>query len=219
VTHSKPSSPPVPSGVRHVTSPRALLALAVLAVCLLLAACGSSGSSTITVGNENKADNALLKAGETSEKIKLTEATKKCPSGVPTSCGLAATTPTSGPLSKEPKVTPPTGPPPTKLEIKDLIVGNGAEAAAGQTVSVNYVGVLFKGGKEFDASWKRKEPLTFPLGKGQVIAGWDKGVAGMKVGGRRELVIPAALGYGAKGSPPTIPPEAALVFVVDLLGT
>ena len=218
MTHSKPSSPPVPSGARGITSRRALLALAVLAVGLLLAACGSGGSSTITVGNENKADNVLLKAGEKSENAK-TEATKKCPSGVPTSCGLAATTPTSGPLSKEPKVTPPTGPPPTKLEIKDLIVGNGAEAAAGQTVSVNYVGVLFKGGKEFDASWKRKEPLTFPLGKGQVIAGWDKGVAGMKVGGRRELVIPAALGYGAKGSPPTIPPEAPLVFVVDLLGT
>ena len=86
-------------------------------------------------------------------------------------------------------------------------------------MTVNYVGVLYKGGKEFDASWKRNEPFTFTLGRGQVIAGWDQGVAGMKVGGRRELIIPAPLAYGAKGSPPTIPPNAALVFVVDLLAT
>ncbi len=75
-----------------------------------------------------------------------------------------------------------------------------------------------KAAKEFDASWKRNEPFTFTLGKGQVIAGWDQGVAGMKVGGRRELIIPAPLAYGAKGSPPAIPPNAPLVFVVDLLG-
>lgn len=97
-------------------------------------------------------------------------------------------------------------------------MGTGPEAKAGDPVTVNYVGVLYKGGKEFDASWKRKEPFSFVLGKNQVIAGWDKGVAGMKVGGRRELIIPAPLGYGATGSPPAIPPNAALVFVVDLLG-
>ncbi|MGA2320133.1 MAG: FKBP-type peptidyl-prolyl cis-trans isomerase [Solirubrobacteraceae bacterium] len=122
-------------------------------------------------------------------------------------------------MSKEPKVTPPPGPAPTKLVVKNLIVGTGAEAMAGQTITVNYVGVLFKGGKEFDASWKRKEPFTFVLGKGQVIAGWDQGLSGMKVGGRRELTIPAVLAYGAKGSPPTIPANAPLVFVIDLLGT
>jgi len=86
-------------------------------------------------------------------------------------------------------------------------------------VTVNYVGVLYKGGKEFDASWKRKEPFTFALGQKQVIAGWEQGVVGMKVGGRRELIIPATLGYGSKGSPPAIPSEATLVFVIDLLGT
>ncbi|HYM55496.1 MAG TPA: FKBP-type peptidyl-prolyl cis-trans isomerase, partial [Solirubrobacteraceae bacterium] len=155
-------------------------------------------------GNENTSDNALIKSGE---------------KGSETSTTSTAKTPTSGPLSKEPTVTPPSGPAPTKLEAKDLIAGTGAEAKAGQTVTVNYVGVLYKGGKEFDASWKRNEPFSFSLGKGQVITGWDQGVAGMKVGGRRELVIPSALAYGAKGSPPSIPPNAPLVFVIDLLGT
>lgn len=176
---------------------RAIPTLATLAAAALIAGCGSSGSSsTITIGNENPADNALAKGGETT-----------------------ATTPTSGPLSQEPTVTPPSGPAPTKLVTKDLIVGTGPEAKPGQSVTVNYVGVLYKGGKEFDASWKRKEPFTFTLGKGTVIAGWDQGIAGMKVGGRRMLVIPAPLAYGSKGSGTTIPPNAALVFVVDLLGT
>jgi peptidylprolyl isomerase len=161
--------------------------------------CGSSGnSSTIKVGLENKSDNAL---------VKQTEApAKKAP---PTK------TPTSGPLSKEPKVTPPAGPASKKLEIKDLITGTGPEAKAGASVTVNYVGVLFKGGKVFDASWKRGEPSTFSLSG--VIPGWTKGIPGMKVGGRRELVIPAALAYGANGSLPAIPPNAPLVFVIDLL--
>jgi FKBP-type peptidyl-prolyl cis-trans isomerase len=178
------------------TRARAGLTLATLAAAAL-AGCGSGGSSTITVGNENKADNALVSAGR------------------PTS--TTATTPTSGPLATEPKVTPPGGAAPTKLITKDLIVGTGQEAKAGKSVTVNYVGVLFKGGKEFDASWKRKEPFTFTLGQGAVIKGWDQGVAGMKVGGRRELIIPSALAYGAKGSPPSIPANAPLVFVVDLL--
>ncbi len=174
--------------------------LAALAAAALIAGCGSSSSSsTIGVGQENKADETLAKAGSTSS--------------------TTATTPTSGPLSKEPTVTPPSGAPPTKLVIKEIVKGTGAEAKTGQSVTVNYVGVLFQGGKEFDASWKRKEPFTFVLGQGQVIPGWDQGVAGMKVGGRRALIIPAALAYGPQGRPPTIPPNAALVFVVDLLGT
>jgi peptidylprolyl isomerase len=184
--------------------PRSALALTSLAATLLIAGCGSSGSSsTITVGLENKSDNAL---------VKQTEAPAKKP-GTSTS----AKTPTSGPLSKEPKVTPPSGPTPTKLEIKDLITGTGPEAKAGASVTVNYVGVLYKGGKIFDASWKRGEPSTFSLSG--VIPGWTKGIPGMKVGGRRELVIPSALAYGAKGSPPSIPANAPLVFVIDLLGT
>ncbi|HWG08280.1 MAG TPA: FKBP-type peptidyl-prolyl cis-trans isomerase [Solirubrobacteraceae bacterium] len=177
---------------------RTLLLLAALAVSALIAGCGGgSESSSIGVGVENKSDEALIRAGEVK----------------------AATTPTSGPLATEPKVTPPKGTAPTTLVKKDLVIGTGKEAKAGETVTVNYVGVLYKGGKEFDASWKRKEPFQFKLGQGQVIKGWDQGVAGMKVGGRRELVIPADLAYGKTGSPPTIPPNATLVFVVDLLGT
>jgi peptidylprolyl isomerase len=179
------------------------LALTTAALAVVVAACGSSsGSSTITVGNQNTADNALVKATSSTGSTGTT---------------TSATTPTSGPLSKEPTVTPPTGAPPTTLVKKELIVGTGPEAKAGQSVTVNYVGVLYSTGKVFDASWKRHEPFTFTLGKGQVISGWDQGVAGMKVGGRRELIIPAPLAYGARGAGSSIPPNAALVFVVDLL--
>jgi peptidylprolyl isomerase len=194
VTYFNPS----PSIIR-----RSILAVAALGAAVVIAGCGSGGSSTITVGNENTADNALIKAGEKASSSPTATTTAK--------------TPTSGPLSKEPKVTPLSGPAPAKLETKELIAGTGAEAKAGDTVTVNYVGVLYKGGKEFNASWETKEPFTFVLGKGQVIKGWDQGIPGMKVGGRRELIIPAALAYGATGSPPKIPANAPLVFVVDLL--
>jgi len=180
------------------------LALAALGVAVLIAGCGSSGgSSTITVGNENTADNALAKA--------------EAPSTGSTSSTAAVKTPTSGPLSTEPTVKPPEGEAPKTLESKDLITGTGPEAKDGDMVTVNYVGILYSTGKEFDASWKRHEPFSFTLGKGEVIPGWDQGVVGMKVGGRRELVIPSALAYGSKGSPPTIPANATLVFVIDLL--
>ncbi len=169
---------------------------------------GSGGSSTITVGNENTADNALIH--ETSGSGSSTTST---------STTASVKTPTSGPLSKEPKVTPPSGPPPAKLETKDLIVGTGAEAKSSDAITVNYVGVLYKGGKKFNASWETGKPFPFTLGKGEVIKGWDQGIVGMKVGGRRELIIPASLAYGAGGRPPSIPKNEALVFVVDLLGT
>jgi peptidylprolyl isomerase len=117
----------------------------------------------------------------------------------------------------KPKVTVPKGAPPKKLKVKDLEEGNGASAKAGDAVTVNYVGVNYKTGKEFDASWDRGEPFTFTLGAGEVIPGWDQGVAGMKVGGRRELIIPPSLGYGSAGAPPAIPPNETLIFVVDLV--
>jgi len=106
----------------------------------------------------------------------------------------------------------------TKQLVKqDLIPGTGKPAATGQTVTVNYVGVLCKTGKEFDSSWSRGQPSSFPLTPGAVIEGWIEGIPGMKVGGRRELIIPANLAYGKQGRPPSIPPNAPLVFVVDLL--
>lgn len=116
----------------------------------------------------------------------------------------------------KPKVVPPKGAPPKKLVVNDLEEGSGPAAKAGDEVSVQYVGVNYKSGEEFDASWDRGEPFTFSLGAGQVIPGWDQGVEGMKVGGRRELVIPPSLGYGSAGAPPAIPPNETLVFVVDL---
>jgi peptidylprolyl isomerase len=126
----------------------------------------------------------------------------------------AATTEES--LEAKPKVVPPKGPPPKHLVKKELIPGTGAEAKAGDKVTVQYVGVGYKSGTEFDSSWSRNEPLLFPLGKGKVIKGWDQGVEGMKVGGRRELIIPPNLAYGSAGSG-IIAPNATLVFVIDLL--
>ncbi|HKH64747.1 MAG TPA: FKBP-type peptidyl-prolyl cis-trans isomerase [Solirubrobacterales bacterium] len=116
----------------------------------------------------------------------------------------------------KPKVKAPNGAPPKQLVTKDLEDGSGAEAKAGDAVTVQYVGVNYKTGKEFDASWSRGEPFTFTLGAGEVIQGWDQGIEGMKVGGRRELVIPPELGYGPAGAPPAIPPNETLIFVVDL---
>ena len=183
------------------------LTLATLGTAALIVGCGSSSeSSSITVGNESDVSSVPHVSGE------------KTTSSTPTTPTSTAKTPTSGPLASKPTVTVPSGAAPTKLVTKELIVGTGPEAKAGDSVTVNYVGVLYKGGKEFDSSWKRNEPFTFALGKGQVISGWDQGVAGMKVGGRRELIIPSELAYGKRGSPPTIPANAPLVFVVDLLG-
>jgi peptidylprolyl isomerase len=197
----------VPTRLHRVRTQRFALGLAALGASALIAGCGSSGSSsTITVGAENKADEALANSSAT------TGAT-----GATGTSTASAKTPTSGPLSKEPHITPPGGPPPTKLVTKEIITGTGTEAKTGSAVAVNYVGALYKTGKVFDASWKRNEPFTFTLGKGQVIPGWEQGIVGMKVGGRRELIIPSALGYGAKGSPPSIPPNETLVFIVDLL--
>jgi peptidylprolyl isomerase len=105
-----------------------------------------------------------------------------------------------------------------QLEIDDLAVGDGEEAVAGRTVEVHYVGVSWSTGKEFDASWDRGDTFKFGLGRGQVIQGWDQGVAGMKVGGRRRITIPPNLAYGKRGAGGVIAPDETLVFVVDLVG-
>lgn len=118
----------------------------------------------------------------------------------------------------KPDVTIPGGEPPDQLEVEDLAVGTGDEAATGSHVDVHYVGVSWSSGRQFDASWDRRDTFSFRLGSGQVIAGWDQGVAGMKVGGRRRLTIPPELGYGARGAGSVIAPGETLVFVVDLVG-
>ena len=163
-------------------------ALLTIALCAALAIAGCGGSSS---------------SSSSSESSEAASAYKWSPAGE---------------FGTEPEVVAPGGKPPKKLETKDLIEGGGAEAKAGDEISVQYSGANFKTGKEFDSSWSRNaEPFTFTLGAGEVIPGWDQGIVGMKVGGRRELIIPPELGYGAAGSPPVIPPNETLVFVVDLL--
>lgn len=117
----------------------------------------------------------------------------------------------------KPEVDFPGGEPPADLEITDIWAGDGPAAKAGDNVQVHYVGVAFSTGEEFDSSWNRGQPLGFRLGGGQVIAGWDRGIQGMKVGGRRQLVIPPHLGYGNRGAGNAIAPGETLIFVCDLV--
>lgn len=118
---------------------------------------------------------------------------------------------------ERPEIDPPEGDVPFELGIEDIVVGDGPEANSGSKVSVHYVGVSFLTGEEFDASWSRGQPFEFRLDKGQVIQGWDAGVQGMRVGGRRRLTIPSAMAYGARGAGGVIKPHEPLIFVVDLL--
>jgi peptidylprolyl isomerase len=118
---------------------------------------------------------------------------------------------------EKPQIDKPEGDIPFELGIEDIVVGDGDEAVKGSKVAVHYVGVAFSTGDEFDASWNRGEAFAFKLGAGNVIPGWDAGVAGMKVGGRRKLTIPSAMAYGARGAGGVIKPHEPLVFVVDLL--
>ncbi len=121
-------------------------------------------------------------------------------------------------LGTKPAVPKPEGAPPSELQTDDVVVGEGQAAKPGDNVTVHYVGVSYSNGKQFDASWDTPgaQPLSFPLGAGEVIPGWDQGVAGMKVGGRRLLVIPPDLAYGAQSPSPDIGPNETLIFVVDL---
>ncbi|MFG2840776.1 FKBP-type peptidyl-prolyl cis-trans isomerase [Streptomyces zaomyceticus] len=121
-----------------------------------------------------------------------------------------------GELTK-PEIDLPERDAPTELTVRDLVVGDGAEAKPGRVVQVHYVGVTFESGKEFDASWDRGQPFKFAVGGGRVIKGWDRGIRGMKVGGRREIIVPPRLGYGKESPSPLIPAGSTLVFVVDLL--
>jgi len=167
---------------------RKVLLIIVACLALAIAGCGDDSSTTDTASSS--------------------PTTTEEPSG--------DTTSESSEQKTKPKVTVPDGPPPKKLVINDLEVGTGATAKAGDEITVQYVGVGYKSGSEFDSSWSRSEPLIFNLGTGQVIPGWEEGIQGMKVGGRRELIIPPQLAYGSAGAPPAIGPNEALIFVVDL---
>jgi peptidylprolyl isomerase len=128
-----------------------------------------------------------------------------------------ASEPATAERQEKPDVESPDGAPPTDLVVEDIEEGDGPTAEQGDEVVVDYVGVDYDSGKEFDASFGAPEPFEFALGGGMVIPGWDEGVEGMRVGGRRELIIPPDLAYGAQGQPPAIKPNATLVFVIDLL--
>ena len=176
---------------------RRLATLVALLATLLLAGCGDDETTTET---------AAAPAATTDTAPEAATPTAGAPQPVE-----------SKDITKKPVIAKPTGEPPTGLQTADIVKGKGKAAKAGDTVSVQYVGVSYSTGEEFDASWDRGEPFQFQLGAGNVIQGWDQGVAGMKVGGRRKLTIPPDLGYGAAGSPPAIAPNETLIFIVDLL--
>jgi len=178
-----------------------------LALAAAVAGCGSSSGST-AAGVQLAPSEGLTSA--TSTASASSSATTSSATSTTTS-----STPLPAALKTKPKVTIPSGPPPKKLVVKDLIKGTGAAATANSTVNVQYVGELYKGGKQFDASWNdgSGQPVSLPLSG--VIKGWQQGIPGMKIGGRRELIIPPSLGYGATAQA-KIPANSTLVFVIDL---
>jgi peptidylprolyl isomerase len=182
-----------------MTNPRLLLLLALLASVLALAACGDD--------EESKSDPSTAAPSAPAE-------------APPAPTETQAEEPEGGDpkdLENKPRVDIPKGDPPKKLVKEDIVKGKGKAAKKGDQVEMQYVGVLYDDGTEFDASWNTGQPFPFELGGGQVIKGWDQGIVGMKEGGRRKLVIPPDLAYGPTGQPPTIPANATLVFVVDLV--
>lgn len=184
------------------------LALTAAALALTTTACGDSTEP----GAADKAMSSTpLVAGISSKAAPE-------PKAAPTDrSGKGAVLPISTDLKKKPSIPKAAATAPKGLVIKDIVVGTGAEAKTGGAITVKYVGVDYKTGKQFDASWDSGKDFPFTLGQGAVIPGWDEGVVGMKVGGRRELVIPADKAYGEAGSAPSIGPNATLIFVIDLV--
>ena len=176
---------------------------AALAVALALAGCGGSDKATTT------------KKASTAPPSQPAQTQTQPDSSSTTSSSGILPTPTKD-LSKKPRIPHQPGDAPSQLVSQDIVKGTGATAEAGDTVTVQYVGVRFRDGQQFDASWDRGQPLVFPLGTGQVIQGWDQGLVGMKVGGRRQITIPPHKGYGAAGAGGVIKGGETLVFVVDL---
>jgi peptidylprolyl isomerase len=176
-----------------------LIILACLA--LIAAGCGSDSSSTSSSGESSTAAKTDGETTTAAEESVSPAATKQAEA--------------EAKKKTKPKVVPPKGPKPKQLVVKDLEEGTGPEAKTGDELTVQYVGVGYESGKTFDSSWER-EPFTFTLGEGKLIKGWEEGLEGMKVGGRRELITPPDYAYGSEGAG-TIAPNATLVFVIDLL--
>jgi peptidylprolyl isomerase len=188
----------------QISKPRLGALAALLVLALAAAGCGSNSK-------DSAADQSAAKAEQEAKNQ------KPIPEPAPPTSAKVAPSAGEADLAKKPTVPKGTGSAPTTLKAETLIAGNGAAIKNGQKATVQYVGVLFKNAKEFDTSWgKGKQPFQFTLGGGQVIPGWDQGVLGMKVGERRRLTIPAALAYGAQGSPPKIGPNEPLIFDIDL---
>jgi peptidylprolyl isomerase len=172
--------------------PRVFLIIAAC-LALLVAGCGSDSSSSTTAGGSETTSPSSAEESSTTEEASNEEA------------------------PEIPPVKVPKGPPPKRLVVEDKKKGSGKTAKAGDEVSVNYVGVVYKTKEQFDANWDSGEPFTFTLGAQEVIPGWDKGIQGMQVGGVRKLILPPALAYGNQGVYPSIPPNSTLVFLVELL--
>jgi peptidylprolyl isomerase len=180
---------------------------ALATACIALAACGSTKTADIPNGSDTGSTPVQPAATSTSTAVTFAKPTAE----------VTAIADAVGTNTKvKPKVKKPSGKPPTKLTVVDIVKGTGAAAKTGDTLNVDYTGNSWSTGKEFDASWKRKQTFPVTLGQGGVIPGWEQGLVGMKQGGRRLLVIPPDLGYGANGSGTSIKPNETLVFVIDL---
>ena len=180
------------------------------AACVALAACGG-GTKTAEIPSGSG------DTGASSAPIETTETTAKPPTfAKPTAAVTEIADAVGEGTKKKPKIPKPSGKPPKELTVVDIVEGTGAAAQEGETLTVDYAGTSWSTGEEFDASWNSGQPFPVTLGSGQVIEGWEKGLLGMKKGGRRLLVIPPSLGYGAAGAGGTIKPNETLVVVVDL---
>ncbi len=175
----------------------------------LLLVLAASGGLVACSGDEETDDAAVQQAPSESVEAEPESQVARARGSEPEVTNARAT-------DEKPDIRVPEGDPPTELQTEDLVEGDGRAAREGDQLRMQYVGVSWSTGEEFDASWERGEPFSFELGGGDVIRGWDQGIEGMRVGGRRLLVIPPDLGYGPQGSPPAIAPNETLVFVVDL---
>lgn len=183
---------------------------ALAAACIGLAACGG-GTKTADIPSANASSSATTATTETTATTPAKAPTFAKPTAEVSKIASGISTNTK----KKPKIPKPSGKPPAKLTVVDIVKGSGAGAQSGDALTVDYAGDSWSTGKEFDASWNTGQPFPVTLGQNQVIQGWEQGLVGLKPGGRRLLVIPPSLGYGATGSPPKIKANETLLFVID----